>query len=99
MRLALPGTWCCGWANAWLEPGLGKIIEGYNTPAEGNLLRYAQLNSIPLVRSTYSRAPCADTRLCRHVPGLSGGGGAATCLVPAPSGAPVALLLGTRAGR
>ncbi|KAL7923578.1 hypothetical protein ACQKWADRAFT_53484 [Trichoderma austrokoningii] len=19
--LALPGTWCCGWANAWLEPG------------------------------------------------------------------------------
>ncbi|UKZ71344.1 uncharacterized protein TrAtP1_012304 [Trichoderma atroviride] len=29
----LPGTWCCGWANAWLEPGLGK--RKATTPAEG----------------------------------------------------------------
>lgn len=63
--------WPCAFSSSWdMVLWLGQCLarawagqnKGYNTPVEGNLLRYAQLNSIPLVRSTYSRAPY----LCRH---------------------------------
>ncbi|EHK47572.1 hypothetical protein TRIATDRAFT_93129 [Trichoderma atroviride IMI 206040] len=78
------------------ENGLEATLHDARIVTKSKEMRQRRPNARCPLRKCWpsERLTCADTRLCRHVPGPSGGGGgAATCLVPAPSGAPVVLVL------